>query len=213
MKSSVVVPSMPNNSDLAKLVGSSGSVSGQRLDNVAFPKNPHTDQNSMIHMLHEKEQRYGQGDNNHLLKGLINTLQGNLQAVADNQKMECPISRCSTSSKFVDRGPDSGFHSISAYIDSVVKSRNASFTHPISQNSRILGKSYDVSKIKNSCDGVTADKVAVSSNIELRLGQPYQQSQFSGNSVTPVFVPNSLDTLVGPPKSLFWEQMIHNGAS
>ncbi|XP_031279661.1 uncharacterized protein LOC116138078 isoform X3 [Pistacia vera] len=211
VKSSVVVPSVPNNSDLAKLVGSSGSVSGQRLDNVAF--HPHTDQNSMIHMLHEKEQRYGQGDNNHLPKGLINTLQGKLQAVADNQKMECPISRCSTSSKFVDRGPDSGLQSISAYIDSLVMSRNASFTNPISQNSRILGKSYDVSKIKNSCDGVTADKVAVSSNIELRLGQPYQQSQSPGNSVTPVFVPKSLDTLLGPPKSLFREQMIHNAGN
>lgn len=213
MKSSVVVPSMPNNSDLAKLAGSSGGVSGQRLDNFAFANNPHTDQNPMIHLLHENVQRYGEGDNNHMFKGLINTLQGNLQAVADNQKMECPMSRCSTSSKLVDRGPDSVLQSISACIDSLVNSRNASFTHPISQNSRILGKSYDVSKIKNSCDGVTADNIAVSSSIELKLGQPYQQIQPSGNSVTPVCAPKSLDTLVGSSKSLFLEQMIHNGAS
>ncbi|XP_044471547.1 uncharacterized protein LOC123200432 isoform X5 [Mangifera indica] len=213
VKSSVVVPSMPNNSDLAKLAGSSGGVSGQRLDNFAFANNPHTDQNPMIHLLHENVQRYGEGDNNHMFKGLINTLQGNLQAVADNQKMECPMSRCSTSSKLVDRGPDSVLQSISACIDSLVNSRNASFTHPISQNSRILGKSYDVSKIKNSCDGVTADNIAVSSSIELKLGQPYQQIQPSGNSVTPVCAPKSLDTLVGSSKSLFLEQMIHNAAN
>ncbi|KAL5853168.1 hypothetical protein ACOSQ3_008286 [Xanthoceras sorbifolium] len=204
VKSSVSMPNTPGNPDLANLIGTSGGLimSGQPLDNIVFPKNARTDQSLVIDALHDKEQRYGQDSSNYLLKGLVNSLQSNLCA-----------SRCSTVSKFDDRGTNSNLQSISGYIDSRVQSRNSSITHPTSQNSRTVGKNYDVTKIENSYDGVMAHRIATPSNIELRLGQPYQHSQSSGNSVPSVIGPKLLDTLVGSSKSLFLQQMIHNATN
>ncbi|KAK2659681.1 hypothetical protein Ddye_006214 [Dipteronia dyeriana] len=202
VNSSVSTPNIPSNSDLAKLVGSSGGLSGQPLDNIGIPKNARTDQSLVIDALHDKEQRYGQDSSNYLLKGLVNSFQSNLGE-----------SRCSTVSKFVDRGTNSSLHSISGYIDSPVQSRNVSIVHPASQISRTVDKNYDVSKIENPHNGVMAARIATPSNIELRLGQPYQQSHSSGNSVPSVIGSKLLETFVGSSKSLFLQQMIHSATN
>lgn len=184
---------MPNYSDLAKLVSSSGGLikRGQPWDSIVYPKNPYTDKNSVIDAFRDKDHSNSRE--------------------STNLVMECQTSRCSTSSKFVDSGPDGGLQSIHAYIDSFLKSRDPCITNP-AQNSRTYNENYDVSKIKNACDPVIAERVATSSNIELRLGQPYQQSQSSGNSVPLVTEPKLLDTVVAQPRSLFLEQMTNNAA-
>lgn len=194
MKSSVAASNMPNYSDLAKLVSSSGGLikRGQPWDSIVYPKNPYTDKNSVIDAFRDKDQSNSRE--------------------STNLVMECQMSRCSTSSKFADSGPDGGLQSMHAYIDSFLKSGDPCITNP-AQNSRTYNENYDVSKIKNACDPVIAERVATSSNIELRLGQPYQQSQSSGNSVPLVTEPKLLDTVVAQPRSLFLEQMTNNGAS
>lgn len=208
VKSSVAASNKPNYSDLAKLVSSSGGIikPGQPCDSIVYPKNPYIDKNLVSDAFHDKDQSNSRESTNFLLKGFVN------HAAVDNLMAECQTSRCSTSSKFVDRGPDGGLPSIHAYIDSFLNSRDPSITNS-TQNSRTYNENYDVSKIKNACDAVIAERVAISSNIELRLGQPYQQSQSSGNLVPLVTEPKLLDTAVAQPKLLFLEQMTNNGAS
>ncbi|KAK9280332.1 hypothetical protein L1049_014020 [Liquidambar formosana] len=213
VKSSSSVRNMSTNSDLSHLVHSSGGLvrSGQTWDNAALPKNQVTTQNLVNDVLHNKQQRNGQDSFNLLLKGLTGTSQSNLKAVEDNQMIECPMSRCSTMSKLVSGGgPDNGCQSISAYIDSISKSGNSFISHPTLQNLRTLGKDSNVRRSNNSKEGGVVDRDAVSSNIELRLGQPNQQSQTFGSSFLSVIGPQLFDTIVDPEKSLSSEHLIHN---
>ncbi|KAE8056326.1 hypothetical protein FH972_013108 [Carpinus fangiana] len=153
VKSRVANPNLCKSSDASHRVGSSGGLvrSRQPLDHVHFPKNPHTDQKSLIDALQNEKQRNFQDVDNFLLKSSVGTSWRNLHAAVDNQMMECPISRCSTT-----------------------------------------------------------QRDATSSNIELRLGQPYQPSRTSGNSILPFIGPQLFDKLGNPPKSCFPRQMIHN---
>uniref|UniRef100_A0A5B7B2P3 Uncharacterized protein n=1 Tax=Davidia involucrata TaxID=16924 RepID=A0A5B7B2P3_DAVIN len=207
------MPSMSKKSEQSNLVSSSGALvgSGHSWNNVVFSKNPHSGQKLVNEVIHSEKQRNAQDSCNFLLKGLTGTSQSNLCPMADNQIMECPMSGCSTMSKLAGiRGPDNGCQSISAYIDSISKSGNLFISRPNLQNTKTTGKDSDVSRFSNlkECDIVCRD--AVPSNIELRLGQPSQQSQTLGNSVLPVFGSHLFDTLGDTQKSLFLEQLIHN---
>jgi hypothetical protein len=213
VKSSVTMPNMCKSSDLSHLVSSSGGLvrSGQPLDHVLYPKNSHTDQDLLFDALQNKKQRNIQDVDNVLFKSLNGTSWRNLHAVVDNQIMELPVSRCSTPQKLFGSGLDNGCQSIAAYVDFIMKNGNSSISQSTLQNLRDLGKDSDVSRSKNAKDSVIVGRDATSSNIELRLGQPYQPSQTSGNSVLPVIGPQLFDKLVNPPKSCFHRQMIHNG--
>ncbi|KAF5456778.1 hypothetical protein F2P56_026221 [Juglans regia] len=212
VKSSVTLPNLCKSSDLSHWFGSSGGLvrSGQPLDHVLFPMN-HPEQNLLIDALQNKKQRNIPDVDNFLLKSSIGSSCSNLDAVVDNQKMECPVSRRSTVQKFVSSGLDNGRQSISACIDSVVKNGNSSISSTL-QNVRELGKDSDVSRNKNK-DNVIVGRDAASSNIELRLGQPYQPSRTSGNSILPVIGPQKFDKLLDPPNMCFRQQMIHNAAN
>ncbi|RVX19857.1 hypothetical protein CK203_005103 [Vitis vinifera] len=188
LKSSVTVPSLYKKSDLSHLVGSSGGLLRfeQPWDNVVLPKNPRT----------------------------VGTSQSNLHALESNQIMESTRSRCSTMSKVVGRGgTDNDAQSISAYVDSISRSGTSFIYSPPLPNERTLGKDSDISRHNNSREGVILERDAVSSNIELRLGQPCQQSRTLRKSVLPVMGPRILDTLGDPQKSFFPEQLIHNTAN
>uniref|UniRef100_F6H3V8 Uncharacterized protein n=1 Tax=Vitis vinifera TaxID=29760 RepID=F6H3V8_VITVI len=216
LKSSVTVPSLYKKSDLSHLVGSSGDLLRfeQPWDNVVFPKNPRTGQNSVNDVLHNKQWGNGSDRSNFLLKGSVGTSQSNLHALESNQIMESTRSRCSTMSKVVGRGgTDNDAQSISAYVDSISRSGTSFIYSPPLPNERTLGKDSDISRHNNSREGVILERDAVSSNIELRLGQPCQQSRTSRNSVLPVMGPRILDTLGDPQKSFFPEQLIHNTAN
>jgi hypothetical protein len=213
VKSRVTNPNLCKSSDLSHRVGSSGGLgrSRQPLDRVHFPKNPHTDQKSLVDALQNEKQRNFQDVDNLLLKSSVGTSWRNLHAAVDNQMMECPVSRCSTMQKLVGTGVDNGRQSISAYIDGIMKNGNPSTSYSTLQNVKDLSKDSDVSKTKNAKDSAIVGRDAASSNIELRLGQPNQPSRTSGNSILPVIGPQQFDKLGNPPKSCFPWQMIHNG--
>ncbi|XP_059459426.1 uncharacterized protein LOC132188988 isoform X3 [Corylus avellana] len=215
VKSRAANPNLCKSSDASHRVGSTGGLvrSRQPLDHVHFPKNPHTDQKLLIDALQNEKQRNFQDVDNFLLKSSVGTSWRNLHAAVDNQMMECPISRCSTTQKFVGTGVDNGCQSISAYIDGIMKNGNPSTSFSTLQNVKDPSKDSDVSKTKNEKDSVIVGRDATSSNIELRLGQPYQPSRTSGNSILPVIGPQLFDKLGNPPKSCFPRQMIHNAAS
>ena len=213
MKSNVTVSSLYKKSDLPRQVGSSGGSLRfeQPWDNVVFPKNPRTSQNSVNDALHDKLQGNGSDRSNFLLKSSVATSQSSLHALASNQKLESPRSRCSTMSKVIGRrGPNNDAQSISACVDSISKS-GTSFIYSLPlPNERTLGS--DISRHSVSREGVIVKRDAASSNIELRLGQPCQQNQTLGNSVLPVMAPQILGTLSAPQKSFFPEQLVRNSA-
>lgn len=214
---------MPNQSNnLSHMVRSSGgSASSQRsLDGAALLKSLLTDQNSAVGSVQNKQQRNIQDINNIFLKGLTGTSQNNLHAMADNLILECTESI----SNLVGCGLQDSCQSASAYIESMkngnssityptMKNGDSSITHPSLQNRRIIGTESNVCRTVNGKDGAFRD--AAISNIELRLGQPYQlgQTQTSGNSNLSAVRPQLLDTHANPLKSLFPEQMIPNSAS
>lgn len=213
MKSSLTVSSLYKKSDFSRQVGSSGGLLRfeQPWDNVVFPKNPSTGQNSVNDALHNKQQGNGSDRSNFLLKSSVATSQNSLHVLESTKIMESPRYRCSTISKVVGRGgPNNDAQSISACLDSISKS-GTSFTYSLPlPNEWNLGS--DMSRHNVSKEGVIVERDAVSSNIELRLGQPCQQSPILGNSVLPVMGPQIFDTLGDPQKSFFPGQLIHNSA-
>lgn len=92
-----------------------------------------------------------------------------------------------------------------------MKTRNPSLAYSSLQNLRTLGRNYDATAAKITGDIVISDRDAASSNVELKLGQPYQPSQPIGNSALPVVAPKHFKTVVGPPKSYHSEKMVDRG--
>ncbi|KAF2287250.1 hypothetical protein GH714_039444 [Hevea brasiliensis] len=145
-----------------------------------------------------------------LVRGLVATSQNSSSGVEDNHVTDCFISRCSTVPKFTGRGPENVCKS--TYIDSIGNSASLATAHRTLQNHRNLVKNSDVSSGKGAWVGAIMDKDA-SSSMELKLGQPYQQNQSSGNSVLPVIGQQFHNTLVNSQKPFPQEQMIHNVTS
>ncbi|KAA3458046.1 SET domain-containing protein/PHD_2 domain-containing protein/zf-HC5HC2H_2 domain-containing protein [Gossypium australe] len=128
--------------------------------------------------------------------------------VADGRRMECAFSKSSTMSTFGGRDSANGCQSVSTWIDSISKTRNPSLAHSSLQNLRTLGRNYDATAAKITGDILISDRDAASSNVELKLGQPYQPSQPIGNSALPVVAPKHFKTVVDPPKSYHSEKMV-----
>ncbi|XVE53571.1 hypothetical protein DITRI_Ditri03aG0013600 [Diplodiscus trichospermus] len=204
VKSSATMPKISNTFHLANPVGSSEGLS-RCMDNIVFPSNPHTAQNSTTNLLHNKLEQKDEGSSNFLLKRLIGASQSNLHDAADGQRMDCAVSKSLTMSTFVGRDSDNGCLSMSSWIDSLLKSGNSSLTHSSLQNLRTLGQNYDESAAKITDDGVISDGDAASSNVELKLGQP---SQPIGNYALPVVAPKHFNSCLDPPKSCYPEKMV-----
>ncbi|XP_040973161.1 uncharacterized protein [Gossypium hirsutum] len=140
--------------------------------------------------------------------GSSQALSSSLLDVADGRRMECAFSKSSTMSTFGGRDSANGCQSVSTWIDSILKTRNPSLAYSSLQNLRTLGRNYDATAAKITGDIVISDRDAASSNVELKLGQPYQPSQPIGNSALPVVAPKHFKTVVGPPKSYHSEKMV-----
>ncbi|GMI95088.1 hypothetical protein HRI_003178100 [Hibiscus trionum] len=205
VKPSAAMPKISNTSHVANPIGSSHGLS-RCMDNSLFLSNVHTEQNSAFSLLHNKLERKNEGNNNFLLKHFFGASRSNLHDVADGQIMECTFSKSSAMSTSGGRDSDNGCQSMSTWIDSILKTGNSSLTHSSLQNVRTFGRNYDASASKIT-DDVISDRDAASSNVELKLGQPYQPSQPIVNSALPVIAPKHFDTVVDPPKSCYSEKM------
>ncbi|XP_038695723.1 uncharacterized protein LOC119992950 isoform X3 [Tripterygium wilfordii] len=200
MKSGEIVPYISKNSDRVQVVGSSGGLmtSGPHLDNVTFPKNSHTDQNFIIDASHDMQRIKALDDNKFLLKGFGSASPSNLHSEAHVQVMECPASWCSMKTEFVGSDSNRKRQFTSSQGDSVLKIANSSIVDPILQ---IAVKSSHTGRLIHARDGTATDRDAAS-NIELRLGQPYQQNQPSRNSLPSSFGAQQYEATVDPQKSL-----------
>ncbi|XP_062098218.1 uncharacterized protein LOC133804082 isoform X3 [Humulus lupulus] len=195
MKSKMTLPSVSSNCSL--LVHSSEGLvrSGQLFNNVMLPKNLHADQCYLMDALQNKLKCNVEDSNN--INGFFGTSQNNI---------ECLRSTCSTVSGSFGSCQD-GHQSVSAYIDSILKNGNSSITGPGLQDVRTMGEKSDFCMFKNASASVFAGKDAAFSNVELKLGQPYQNSKSSERSS---LGPQLLDAVVNPSKLRSPEQMIHN---
>lgn len=204
---------MPKMSDLSNVAGSRGGLVEHRQpqNNVALYKNHNTGQKSVNEVSYVGKQRYAQDGYNVLHKGLIGASQSNFPSVVNNQIMGFHSSGRSTVSEFIGtRGPYDGCHSVSACADSNSKSGQPFISYKKLQNSKSRGNDSDISELYNLKKGNTVDIDAVSSGIELKLGQPSPQSQTLGTSVLPAFTSHLFDRHGDPQKSLLPEQLIHN---
>ncbi|KAI3512315.1 hypothetical protein L1887_19630 [Cichorium endivia] len=145
-------PDLVKKSERVPNVSKSGPyvASKQPLNNMVFTDKHHSSQNLVNEILCHELDR-----NTH------ETSQTNVQGGTTNKSMEHLVSGCLSHNTF---------QSSPTYIDPIYKTKNSFTSH---QNVKPLGKDSD--KFNNS-----REKAAVSSNIELRLGQPSQQSQTFG---------------------------------
>lgn len=203
VKSSAATSKVPDNLYLDRMVASAPGWA-MHGENITSPKNPHMDQNLAVHPLHYNQKRNMEDSNTYLPKGLISSSRCNLHAVADHRTMDLAVPKSSNTSKIVGRGPDDGSHSLSAWVDAVLKTGNSCLTHPSLQNFRTIDQSLD---------GAVADKESASSNVELRLGQPYQQSQYLSNAALPITKPKPSVIPADHPKSCYRMPINHSASN
>lgn len=186
------------------------SRSGQLLENVVS-KNHHADQNLVNGAFQNKQKRNIQDHNNEVLQGLIGTSRSSMHAMADKQMLNFPESQCPVVSKFICSGPQNCSTSNSVHIDSVLNLLNSSVVQPAFQKSSNYCKEQNFRMDSNADDSLLHSRDVVSSNIELKLGQPYQSSQHSGNSEILGMRQQPMRSLGDLRMSIFPEKTVHNG--
>ncbi|XP_052190109.1 uncharacterized protein LOC127799890 isoform X2 [Diospyros lotus] len=212
VKCSVLATNTSKNSDLSNLAASTGGLAAfwQSLNNGAFPQNQNTRQKLVDELSFDGKQRNAQENCNFLHRGLIGASQNYMSVVSDNLIPAFSVSGSSTVSKFIStRDTDNGCQSNSTYTDSISQTGQSFMSHHL-QNSKTIGNNSDVSLFYGIKEGGVVDRDAVSSSIELRLGQPSPQSQTLGNSVFPASRSPLLDPRGDPQRSFLPQQLIHN---
>ncbi|KAF8407194.1 hypothetical protein HHK36_006321 [Tetracentron sinense] len=218
VKCKATVPNMSNSSDMFQLVDSFGGIarSEQPCNDFVFPKNHHTGhsvfEKSVNKVMNNAQQMNAQEGHNVLLKSLIGNPCNNLPALAKSKIMECPMSGgLATSKSVLDKGrQDGGYQSICDYIELITKGGNPFISNSSLGSVKALGTDSDVSRFNSSKEAFIVDTDAMASNIELRLGQPSQQSRTLGGSVLSALGPRVFDALDDAQKSLSQEHLIHN---
>ncbi|KAL3497318.1 hypothetical protein ACH5RR_040050 [Cinchona calisaya] len=144
-----------------------------------------------------------------LSKAPSSSLKNSLSFVADNQMMGSSRSECSTMPNLVGgRGTYSVCQAISSYKDPGPKSGD-SVCLPYFPNLKMISK--DIA-IRRSI-GSPVDVDTASSNVELRLGQPSQQTLASGSSIVPASGSSLIGTRDQPQNSFFLDQHVHKTGS
>lgn len=172
---------------------------------MLHPKNSLTDQKAVDEFLHCEKQQSTKECSSHFPKGPSSFSKNSLHFDSDNQTMGYSRPVSSTISNLLGvRGPCNVWPAISSYEDPIYKSGD-SVLPPHLQNLKTLGK--DIATGRSI--GSLVDIDTISSNVELRLGQPSQQSQTSGSSVIPASGSHLIVTHSQLQESLFLDQHVH----
>ncbi|KAL2489541.1 uncharacterized protein Fot_42833 [Forsythia ovata] len=179
-------------------LGTSGG-SEQPQHHVTYLKDPHSGKNMVNGFQYNEKQGNSQECSISLFKGFIGTSQSNLHPAAYSHIM------CTSNSVGIS-SPDKDSEPTTAKLDSILKSASPFTSLPNFQNLKCPGKGFDVSRNISPI----GEELAVSSNIELRLGQLPKHSQtFFGSSASPAFGLHSMGTQSEPQKSFFSDQLLH----
>ncbi|XP_043700806.1 uncharacterized protein LOC122651477 [Telopea speciosissima] len=219
VKCRATVPNMSIKSDMFLPVDSVGGIArcGQTRNSFVSPRNPRTGQSvvekSANTILHNAWQRNAQEGHDLVFNSLIGTSNSILPAsAADGQIMkENHLSRgLPLSNTAVNVGrQDSGYRSISDYID-LCKAGNLLTSDPSLESTKSLGIVSDARRCNSSLEGFVVGREAISSNIELRLGQPSQHSHTMGGSILSTVGPQPFNTLGDSQKAPYQGHVINN---
>lgn len=143
-------------------------------------------------------------------KSFAGTSQSIFPSLTGNQMLQAARESSSSMSKTaLDKGRKSNWY---PSIDIVSKSGSPIIADPSFRFSKYFGTATNVSSCNNLREAFVMDvDGAVPSNIELRLGQPSQQSNTLGDSTLPPVRPLSFESPFDIPKSRFCEPLVHNG--
>lgn len=214
---SSIVSNMPKNSNTFQQVDSFGAFmrSGQPYNDFTSPNNSYEGQfivekpvNVVMHNGPQKNALVG----GNIAKSLVGATLGNLPFLADNQILHT-VKECSTSisrSSQDKAEKDNGYPSVVDCVDFISKGGNPFIVDPNFRISKSFGVATNINHCNSSRDAFVMDMDgAVPSNIELRLGQPSQQSCTLGGSTLPSMRPQPVDSLFDISKSQFSEPLVH----
>lgn len=143
-------------------------------------------------------------------KSFVGPSQSTLPSLAGNQMLQAVRESPTPSSKApLDKGrPNNWYPS----IDIVSKGGDPFIADPNYRFSKYFGTATNISSSNNLREGFVMDvDRAGPSNIELRLGQPSQQSNTLGDSTLPPLRSMTFESWFDTPKSRFCEPLVHNG--
>ncbi|KAI3467984.1 hypothetical protein Pfo_024647 [Paulownia fortunei] len=144
---------------------------------------------------HEKD-RTSPECSNSLFKYFINSSHANLQHAADQQRWGMPSS--------IGVNTEKASHSTTAKLDSICGNANSLLALPNNQDLKTPCNGFSVGR--NT--GFIVERPGVSSNIELRLGQPPEQSQTLETKVLPAFGSNLNGMHAEPSKVFFSDKLL-----
>jgi len=169
-----------------------------------FPNNARMDNNLFIGTLSRKQATTIQDGCNIPLKGFTGISQNSYVNQLKNQLTESNLAMYTTAPNFGGTLPDDGCHPMPPFLDSLKRKGSLSTVHSPLQTPTNLLKDHGCLK-KNASDGLAARDV-VSSNVDLRLGQPPQ----TGNSLPSFMEPLLSNSLASSPKLQCQRQMINS---
>lgn len=192
--------------------GSSVGASVQSVDPWSLtlrPKNSQSDQKVVDEFVNCEKQQSAKDCSSLFPKGPGSSSKSILHFVADKPMMGHSRSGCLTIPNHLDvRGPYNVRPAISSYEDQIYTSGD-SVLPPCLPNLKTLGKDIAIGRSVGSL----VDTYTVSSNFELRLGQPSQQGQTSVRSFMPASGSHRIASHCQLQESMIWDQDVHKSSS
>lgn len=197
MKHCATVPGVSKNSDHCNQNGSTASVQSFELRNKTL-------YSTNFHMVHRGTDQFAYDEKHINAKECVgSSTRSSMHSVAKNHGMMYSTSEGSGTPNLVGvKGLDNVCQHLPPYILPISKNGDRFASHTHLQNLETLGKNIDIGV--NSFSSVQRE--IVSSNVELRLGQPSQQGQSSGSSTQLAFGSHLTGTHERPQNTFFLEQ-------
>lgn len=194
MKHCPTVPGVSKNSDHSNQDGPTATVQSFDIRNKTLYSNN-------FHMVQKATNQFAQ-------ECVGSSTRNNVHSVAKDHKMMYSVPEGSRTPTFVGvKGPDNVRQHLPPYIQPITKNGDPSVLHTHLQNLETLGKHIDIGQ-----NSYPVHRDIVSSNVELRLGQPSQQGQSSGSSIQLAFGSNITGTHGQPQNTFFLEQQVQRSA-
>lgn len=199
MKHCPTVPGVSKNSDHCHQDGPTAIVQSFDLRNkTLYSNNFHMVQKGTNQFAHDEKHK-------NATECLGSSTRNNVHSVAKDHRTMYSTSEGSSASNLAGvKGLDNVLQHLPPYILPITKKGDPSVLHTHLQNLETLSKNIDIGQ--NSYSSVQRD--IVSSNVELRLGQPSQQGQSSGSSTQLAFGSQVIGTLGQPQNTFFLEQEV-----
>ncbi|XP_077238014.1 uncharacterized protein LOC143879490 isoform X2 [Tasmannia lanceolata] len=219
------LPSMSRKNTFQQVDSFGGMVrSGQPWNDFQLPNNPYMGQSMLENpfnmvMHNAQAQQRNALDGPSALKSFIGTSHGIFPALAANQSMHTVKKNGTPRDPITPKyTPDKGLqtcgnHAVAGFSSFASKCANPFLSDPSSGNLKSFCTNSDISRGNSSREALLKEKDAVSSNIELRLGQPSQRAHALVGSIPSVMRAQSFGAPCDSQKSQFYEPIVHRAVN